>query len=693
MFGDRDYKILLLSVPPRHGKSQQATIDFPAWYLGRNPDKEIITASYSSELAQDFGTKTRTKIESEQYQNIFPSVHLKADERAKAKWKTSDGGSYTSVGVGGPITGRGADIMIIDDPVKNREEANSEVYRSKIWEWFTSTAFTRLEPGAVVIVILCMTGDTPVLMGDGTERLLKDIRVGDKIATFDKGKLAVSTVKNWSSNGHDNVLKITTSSGKIVRANERHPFLIYEKGKLTWIPVKNLHIEQKIVTKRHSGVNGKEKSVSSKNVGNKSLVEDIAHPIMERKNGLMDTDHHRPTQNHIVKVALNIFMGLRFKNITDYIKSRVENALFVANFPKKMLWQTGEESSVLTTATIQKRFADYFVMTAILQLVIQKLKILLLLFRNTSDFILEDIISIESDGMEEVYDLQVENTENFIANGVVSHNTRWHDDDLAGKIIEHPELSKRIKIMNFPAIAEIEDPYRHEGQVLWPKKYPKIALEEIRTTVGPYDWASLYQQTPILSENQEFKNAWFKQIGQVEVERMNTRKFLTIDTAMSKRASADFTGFCDNSINTEKFWHLKAWQAKIGPEELVDTIFALHRERKYEKIGIEKTAYLDGLKPFLDSEQRKRGVFLPIVELFHNSTAKEVRVRGLIPRYASGSVFHIDGYCTELENQMVRFPFGVHDDIIDAVAYQEQIVGDDEELMGRVQQYRPKSSY
>jgi len=86
--GDSKYKILILMVPPRHGKSRQASIDFPAWYLGQNPNGEIINASYSSELAQDFGTKTRTLIQSEEYQRIF-DTRLKEDERAKAKWRTA----------------------------------------------------------------------------------------------------------------------------------------------------------------------------------------------------------------------------------------------------------------------------------------------------------------------------------------------------------------------------------------------------------------------------------------------------------------------------------------------------------------------------------------------------------------------------------------------------------------------------
>lgn len=403
-FGDRDYKVLLVFVPPRHGKSELCSIGFPAWYLGRNPQKEIITVSYSSELAQDFGGKTRSIVSGEAYPLIF-DVTLKEDEQAKAKWRTNKGGSYTSVGVGGAITGRGANILLFDDPIKNREEAESEVYREKVWQFFTSTAFTRLEPGGVIVVIL----------------------------------------------------------------------------------------------------------------------------------------------------------------------------------------------------------------------------------------------------------------------------TRWHVDDLAGRILKNPELSKRCKIIHFPAIATQKEIYRDVGDALWPERFNVAALNEIKNTIGPYDWESLYQGSPVLTENQEFKPQWFKYIPESQVLAQSTRRFLSIDTAMSTNAQADFTGFCDNCVTSQNFWNIKAWRMKLGPEELVDAIFNLHKRNNYEAIGIEKTTFTQGLKPYLDIEQRRRNTFLPIVELSHNQKAKEIRIRGLVPRYASGSVFHIEGECDDLEQEMFQFPMGLHDDVLDAVAYQLQL--------------------
>lgn len=140
-------------MPPRHGKSQLSSIYFPAWFLGRNPEKEIITTSYSGELAKKFGGETRDLISDRQYQTVF-NVRLKEDSQAKTLWHTEQGGSYTAVGRGGTITGRGADILLIDDPFANREEAESKTIRDSVYDWYTSTAYTRLEKGAAIVIIM-----------------------------------------------------------------------------------------------------------------------------------------------------------------------------------------------------------------------------------------------------------------------------------------------------------------------------------------------------------------------------------------------------------------------------------------------------------------------------------------------------------------------------------------------------------
>lgn len=406
-----EIKRLMLFVPPRHGKSQLASIDFPAWFLGRHPEKEIITSSYSAELAQDFGYKTRNLVNSQEYQELF-QTKLRDDSKSKAKWLTQEGGGYTAVGVGGAITGRGADILIIDDPVKNREEAESKVVRNKIWNWYTSTAYTRLEKNAAVILIM----------------------------------------------------------------------------------------------------------------------------------------------------------------------------------------------------------------------------------------------------------------------------TRWHMDDLAGRLLQaEKEGGDKWEVVKFPAIAIQDEKHRNAGDALWPEKYNIEALQSIKKTVGTYDWSSLYQQNPVLSETQEFKEEYYKYRTFEEVEALDTRNVLTLDTAISQKASADYNGYCLNFIDRENKWNIKAWQAKESPKQLIDNLFSLWDKYNLDIIGIEKTIYLQAIKPFLDDEMARRNKFLTIVELQHNQTAKETRIRGILPRYEAGAVYHIKGHCDELEEQQMTFPRGIHDDILDAEAYQAQVADPPEE--------------
>ncbi len=155
---------LMITMPPRHGKSMLASEFFPAWYIGRNPGHYVVTATYAQELADDFGRKVKNQIEDEAYKAIFPGVALADDSKSAKRFhidgntggyehSTGQRGAFYAVGVGGPLTGRGAHLLLIDDPVKNREDAESEVIRKKTKDWFTSTAYTRLMPGGRIVII------------------------------------------------------------------------------------------------------------------------------------------------------------------------------------------------------------------------------------------------------------------------------------------------------------------------------------------------------------------------------------------------------------------------------------------------------------------------------------------------------------------------------------------------------------
>ena len=148
---------LIINMPPRHTKSEFGSYMLPAWFLGRDPSKKIIQCSNTAELAVGFGRKVRNLVGSEQYAKIFPNVTLRSDSKAAGRWSTNSNGEYFAIGVGGTVTGKGADLLIIDDPHSEQEAAiaatNPEVY-DKVYEWYSSGPRQRLQPGGSIIVIM-----------------------------------------------------------------------------------------------------------------------------------------------------------------------------------------------------------------------------------------------------------------------------------------------------------------------------------------------------------------------------------------------------------------------------------------------------------------------------------------------------------------------------------------------------------
>jgi predicted phage terminase large subunit-like protein len=150
-------KRLIINMPPRHTKSEFASYLLPAWFLGKFPHKKVIQASHTAELAVGFGRKVRNLVDSELYRSIFPDLVLSADSKAAGRWNTSKGGDYFAIGVGGAVTGKGADVLIIDDPHSEQEAAlaqvNPDIY-DKVYEWYTSGPRQRLQPGGAIVVVM-----------------------------------------------------------------------------------------------------------------------------------------------------------------------------------------------------------------------------------------------------------------------------------------------------------------------------------------------------------------------------------------------------------------------------------------------------------------------------------------------------------------------------------------------------------
>ena len=170
-----------VNIPPRHGKSQLVSIFYPAWFLGRNPTKKVMMVSHTTDLAVDFGRKVRNLISTEDYTQIFPTVKLAVDSKSAGRWNTNSGGEYYACGVGSALAGRGADLLLVDDPHSEQDVINGNFSTfEKAYEWYTFGARTRLMPGGRVAIV-----QTRWHMDDLTGRVVKDMSKNERSDQFE----------------------------------------------------------------------------------------------------------------------------------------------------------------------------------------------------------------------------------------------------------------------------------------------------------------------------------------------------------------------------------------------------------------------------------------------------------------------------------------------------------------------------
>lgn len=190
-----ELKRLIINMPPRHTKSEFASYLLPAWFLGKYPEKKVIQTAHTAELAVGFGRKVRNLIQSEDFQNVFSGITLSSDSKAAGRWNTNKRGDYFAIGVGGAVTGKGADLLIIDDPHSEQDaqqgQFNPEVY-DRVYEWYTSGPRQRLQPGGAIIVVMTrwslrdLTGQ--IMKSTGNKKGMDDWEVIEFPAIMPSGK-------------------------------------------------------------------------------------------------------------------------------------------------------------------------------------------------------------------------------------------------------------------------------------------------------------------------------------------------------------------------------------------------------------------------------------------------------------------------------------------------------------------------
>jgi predicted phage terminase large subunit-like protein len=690
-------KRLIVNMPPRHTKSEFASYLLPAWFLGKFPNKKIIQCSNTAELATGFGRKVRNLVGSEQYAKVFPNVSLRQDSKAAGRWSTNHNGEYFAIGVGGTVTGKGADLLIIDDPHSEQEArlaASSPEIFDSVYEWYTSGPRQRLQPGGSIVIVMCMTGDTSVLMADGTEKPLRDIRAGDMVATFDSGKLSVSKVNNWQSSGVDSIYQIQTQSGKILRANERHPFLVMNEGVMEWTRVNQLRkgdllVSLKGATGRLDPLQNREsvepvdqktattKKIQTLHISHSELTANgrgfraawmaVKKRLLVAACVLHTTAKNTRPNNHqmpIASVELSIVMASLWNSMKRWCKS-VATSVTYANNPQQatILAHTGTKSCVSTTAMTQARLEDCFATTATLQSDMGKRQAYLNELHRISDFTLDEIISITPDGKEEVFDVEVDKTENFIANGVVSHNTRWSKKDLTGRILQSAleRDGEKWELIEFPAILPSENP-------LWPEFWSYDELAALRDELPPAKWNAQYQQSPTSEEGALIKRDWWK-IWEKEDPPSCDYILQSWDTAFSKSERADYSAVTTWGV----FYHnenpedaniilLDAMKKRMEFPELKETALRFYNEWEPDSFIVEAKA--SGAP--LIYELRAMGI--PVQEFTPTrGNDKIVRVNAISDLFASGKVWAPPKrWAEEVIEELAAFPNAPNDDFVDS---------------------------
>lgn len=694
---------ITINAPPRHGKSEMISHWLPTWFIERWPRKQIILASYGGDFAGEWGKKVRDEFT----MNSLCLAKLRSDSRATESWMTTEDGGMKTAGVGGPITGRGADLVIIDDPHKNWEEAMSPIHRERVIEWFNSTLYTRLEPHASIIVIQCMTGDTQVLMGDGREKSLSDVRPGEEVVTYNAGRVETARVNNWINNGLDLVFTIKMISGISVKANARHPFLADRDGRLEWVRLRNLRPGDRLVgldgergrgsaakskdvttpltakdcakntlpnsamkkTKTSAcdctllvgGGSGKASSVRRKAVINRCIVKGSVLPITTNGAGQRESGLQAATQKLIEETTSNIDMESPSSSMKQCLKNREDYVPFAENLLRKIIpAPIGKGNSVLITSMGPSKFEDCCVTIATSPSDTARPNEFYSPQLATYEIILDTIVEIVESGREEVFDIEVDRTGNFIANGLVSHNTRWHERDLSGYLIN--EHSDPWQLIRYPAIAEDDNDIlgRAEGDALCPPRFPIERLNEIKHVVGSHIFAGLYQQRPAPIMGGIVKKEWLRYWTELPTNPDEWIQSWDLTFKATGTSYAVGQVWCRSKAN---YYLVDQIRGKMDFIEQLKQIAVLTRRwpGALTKV-IEDAADAQAVKSTLDET-------VPGIVLVRARGSKEARLAGIVGAIESGNVYLPANvtWLDEFVSEITTFPGTVNDDQVDAL--------------------------
>ena len=655
---------IVCSIPPRFGKSYYISEHLPAWYAGMFPDNHVVLTSYEADFAASWGAKSRDLLANSE--DNFLGVRIDPLKKSANHWKIAGHrGGVSTAGAGGALTGKGAHLLIIDDPIKNSEEAQSETQRNKLWDWFRSTAYTRIEPGGVCIIVQCMTGDTSVLMGDGTCKRLDKIQKGDIVASYDSGSIVESNVLNWKSQGLDECYEIKTKRGLTAKANARHPFLVNENGVMKWVRLKDLRAGD--VLQVASGGSGKELTVHAEArycpVDARACAGHATIKANTRPAGV------EGAAKKTELLTSSTDTELQKTSTTSCLQAKDVCVQYAVLGQKNAGRSTGGDC-VSTIATTREQLEGFYATDAILLSDTATPRTFSEKPLSTLSVSSDEIESITPIGMIEVFDIQVEGTECFIANGLISHNTRWHQDDLAGKVISELSSVEPWEVISFPAIAEEQDVLgRKPGEALWPERRPLEELLKIKSTVGPYWWSALYQQRPTPAEGGLFKLEFFDTFYESYPKIRKACRFW--DLAATKGVNSDYTvGLLLGLSEDDNFYVLDIVRGKWEPYERDRIIRQVAELDGYDtKIRMEKEPGASG-ESLIDAMGRKlTGFNFRGIRSRDSKMARVNSIDGVASIAGVGRLRICKALWTrDFLDELIMFPNGSHDDQVDALS-------------------------
>jgi predicted phage terminase large subunit-like protein len=594
------------------------------------------------------------------------------------------------------LAGRGYVVTHNSEQEARLAATNPEVFDS-VFEWYTSGPRQRLQPNGAIIIVMCMTGDTPVLMADGTQKPLRDIRPADMVATFDNGNLSVSKINNWRSSGVDSIYRIQTQSGKILRSNERHPFLVMNEGVLEWTRLNQLRVGDLLVSLKDAAghQNQKQSQTYANHVTQESFITKktlmrhtfrlglmasgkvnlviVASQLFARACALLATESNTRIQSKPRSKteldASSIGTASLWQSMKQWLQREIIDAMYaVKSLIRKTPALIGMESSALITAMTQEKSEGYSATTATLLLDTERRQAYLNELHRISDFTVDPIVSITTDGQEEVFDVEVDRTENFIANGVVSHNTRWSKKDLVGKVLQSmiDRDGEKWEVIEFPAILP-------SGQPLWPEFWSLDLLTALKDELPVAKWNAQYQQNPTSEEGAIIRREWWMPWEKADPPHCEYI-IMTLDAAAETNNRSDYTAlltwgvFSDDELTggNSHIILLNAINVRVEFHELKALAMREWEEWSPDSFIVEKKS--SGTPLF--QELRRTGI--PVQEFTpHRGTGDKIaRLNAVSDIVRSGMVWYPSGkrWADEVIEQVAAFPNAGNDDMVDCTS-------------------------